>query len=131
MGREDTNCLCAASPVRELSIRPARESKDSGAGESDMACRTIRIGMGQRFERIVRVTAVWKEILVKRLGTSSPCKGGLLDRDIRYVDSQDLFDNLDFDEEIEGTSTRVSRFRIAGGFFAARASFWTAEATLV
>jgi hypothetical protein len=69
-----------------------------------MACRTIRIGMGQRFERIVRV---------------------------RYVDSQDLFDNLDFDEEIEGTSTRVSRFGIAGGFFAARASFWTAEATLV
>jgi len=60
--------------------------------------------MGQRFERIVRV---------------------------RYVDSQDLFDNLDFDEEIEGTSARVSRFRIAGGFFAARTSFWTTEATLV
>lgn len=56
---------------------------------------------------------------------------GRLDRDIRYVDSQDLLDNLDFDEEIEGTSTRVSRFGIAGGFFAARASFWTSEATLV
>ena len=52
-------------------------------------------------------------------------------RDIRYVDSQDLFDNLDFNEEIEGTSARVSRFGIAGGFFAARASFWTSEATLV
>jgi hypothetical protein len=69
-----------------------------------MTCRTIRIGMGQRFERIVGV---------------------------RYVDSQDLFDNLDFNEEIEGTSARVSRFGIAGGFFAARASFWTSEATLV
>jgi len=69
-----------------------------------MACRTIRIGMGQGLERVVRV---------------------------RYVDSQDLFDNLDFDKEIEGTSTRVSRFRIARGLFAARASFWTAEATLV
>lgn len=97
-----------------------------------MACRTIRIGVGQRFERIVRVTAVWKAILVKRSGTSSPGKGGGgLDRDIRYVDSQDLFDNLNFDEEVEGTSTRISRFGIAGGFFAARASFWTAEATLV
>ncbi len=54
-----------------------------------------------------------------------------LDRDIRYVDSQDLLDNLDFDKEIEGTSARVSRFGIAGGFFAARASFWTTEATLI
>jgi hypothetical protein len=69
-----------------------------------MTCRTIRIGMGQRFERIVGV---------------------------RYVDSQDLFDNLDFNEEIEGTSARVSRFGITGGFFAARTSFWTSEATLV
>lgn len=60
--------------------------------------------MGQRFERIIRV---------------------------RYVDSKDFFNNLDFDKEIEGTSARVSRFGIAGGFFAARASFWTAEATLV
>jgi len=72
------------------------------------------------------------KILVKRSGTSSPGKvGDRLDRDIRYVDSQDLFDNLNFDEEIEGTSARVSWFRIAGGFFAARASFWTSEATLV
>jgi hypothetical protein len=59
VGREDTNRLCAASPVRELSIRPAWESEHSGPGESDMACRTIRIEMGQGFERIVRVTAGW------------------------------------------------------------------------
>lgn len=52
-------------------------------------------------------------------------------RDIRYIDTEDLFDNLHFDEEVEGTCTRVSQFGIAGGFFAARASFWTAEATLV
>jgi hypothetical protein len=44
-------------------------------------CRTIRIRMGQRFERIIRV---------------------------RYVDSKDFFDNLDFDEEIEGAGTRGS-----------------------
>jgi hypothetical protein len=69
-----------------------------------MACRTIRIGMRQGFERIIRVG---------------------------YVDSQDFFDNLNFDKEIQGTSTRVSHFGIARGFFAARASFWTAEATLV
>jgi hypothetical protein len=72
------------------------------------------------------------EILVKEIRyVRSGKRGGRVDRDIRYVDSQDLFDNLNFDEEIEGTSTRVSRFRIARGFFAARASFWTAEATLV
>ena len=62
MGREDTNRLCAASPVRELSIRPARESEHSGPSESDMACRTIRVRMGQGFERIVRVTAGWTKI---------------------------------------------------------------------
>lgn len=57
--------------------------------------------------------------------------GEVIDNDIRHVDSQDLFDNLDLDEEVEGTSARVSQFGIAGGFFATRASFWTAKATLV
>ena len=54
-----------------------------------------------------------------------------LNRDIRNVDSQDFFDDLDFDEEIEGTSTRVPQFSIAGGFFSTRAGFWTTKATLV
>jgi hypothetical protein len=69
-----------------------------------MACRTIEIGMRERFERII-----W----------------------MGYVDSEDLFDNFNFDEEIECTSTRVAYFGIARGFFAARASFWTTKATLV
>jgi hypothetical protein len=30
------------------------------------------------------------------------------ERDIRYVDSQDLLYDLNFDEEIKGTCTRVS-----------------------
>ncbi len=58
-------------------------------------------------------------------------RGEVNEGDIRYVDSQDLFDNFNFDEEIECTSTRVAYFAIAGGFFAARASFWTTKATLV
>jgi len=70
--------------------------------------------------------------LDKILDTSGPGNGkDLLDGDIRHVDSQDLFDNLDFYEEIKGTCARVSRFGITRGFFAARASFWTAKTTLV
>jgi len=60
--------------------------------------------MGQRFERIIRV---------------------------RYVDSKDFFDNLNFDKEIEGTGTRGSQLRITRRFFSAGAGFWTAETTLV
>jgi len=55
MWRQDTDGLCAACPVRKLGIGPARECENSGAGESDMACRAIGIGMRQGFERIIRV----------------------------------------------------------------------------
>lgn len=79
--RKDADGFGTACPVRELSIRPARESEDRSAGESDVPCRTIRIRMGQRFERIIRVG---------------------------YVDSENFFDNLDFDEEVEGAGTRGS-----------------------
>ena len=96
-----------------------------------MSSRTVRIGMGQGFERIVWVTAGWTRISKEMRYVGSGKAEDRLDRDIRYVDSQDLFDNLDFDKEIKGTSARVSRFGIAGGFFATRASFWTAEATLI
>jgi hypothetical protein len=54
--REDANGFCTACPIRELSVRPARESEDSCTGEGDMPGRTVGIRMGQRFERIVRVT---------------------------------------------------------------------------
>jgi hypothetical protein len=89
-----------------------------------MASRTIRIGMRQGFERIIRVAAKTLARQVWERGW-----GGLTN--IRYVNSQDLFDNLDFDKEIKGTSTRISQFGIAGGFFAARASFWATKATLI
>ena len=57
--------------------------------------------MGQRFERIIRVTFVVNISLRDRR-----TKDGT--RDIRYVDSKDFFDNLDFDKEIKGTGTRGS-----------------------
>jgi hypothetical protein len=64
-------------------------------------CRTIRIRMGQRFERIIRVTFVVNiSLRVSEDGDGT--------RDIRYVDSKDFFDNLDFDKEIEGAGTRGS-----------------------
>ena len=52
-------------------------------------------------------------------------------RDIRYVDSKDFFDNLDFDKEIKGTGTRGSQLRITRRFFSTGAGFWTPETTLV
>jgi hypothetical protein len=54
--REDANGFCTTCPIRELSVRPARESEHSCTGEGDMTSRTVGIRMGQRFERIVRVT---------------------------------------------------------------------------
>jgi hypothetical protein len=60
MGREDTNGLRATSPVRKLSIRPARKSEHSGPGESNVASGTVRIRMRQGFERIIRVAAGWR-----------------------------------------------------------------------
>jgi hypothetical protein len=58
-------------------------------------------------------------------------EGERVNRDIRNVDTQDFFDDFDFDEEIKGTSTRVAQFRVAGRLFASRAGFWTAETTLI
>ena len=54
-----------------------------------------------------------------------------LNRDIRNVDTQDFLNNFDFDEEIEGTSTRISELGVAGGLFSARSGFWTTKATFI
>ena len=130
MWREDADGFCTACPIRELSIRPARESEDGGASEGDMPCRTIGIRMRERLERIIRVAGIGEKRISDEIREGQVVGEGL-NRDIRNVDSQDFFNDLDLDEEIEGTSTRVSQFSIAGGFFTARTGLWTTEATLV
>jgi hypothetical protein len=70
-----------------------------------MACRTIGIGMSERFKRIVWVAESWAKNKISMKGSGTRKEK---ERDIRYVDSQDLLYDLDFDEEIKGTCTRVS-----------------------
>jgi hypothetical protein len=125
--REDADSFCTACPIRELGVRPAWESEHSCTGEGDMPNRTIGVRMSERFERIVRVAGKYEAWEI-RDGMRS---GEGINRDIRNVDTQDFLNNFDFDEEIEGTSTRISELGVAGGLFSARSGFWTTKATFI